>query len=94
MILNQTVNEILDDNDYDDELPTNEEIDKVVEYFKMRDSENAYETYNYKLLQDYVIQIYDKIGDKIVKTQGSNILENYKKSKNKKNRDRCCLDTF
>ena len=47
-----------------------------------------------KLLQDYVIQIYDKIGDKIVKTQGSNILENYKKSKNKKNRDRCCLDTF
>ena len=56
MILNQTVNEVLDDNDYDDELPTNEEIDQVIEYFKMKNESTAYEKYLTPLIEKHGVK--------------------------------------
>ena len=44
-ILNQTAHEILDDSKPDKAIPTNEEIDQVVEYFKMQDVTKAKEIY-------------------------------------------------
>lgn len=44
-ILNQTAHEILDNSEPDKEVPTNEEIDQVVEYFRMKDETKAHEIY-------------------------------------------------
>ena len=55
-ILNQTAHEILDDNDYDDELPTNEEIDQVIEYFKMKNESTAYEKYLTPLIEKHGVK--------------------------------------
>ena len=44
-IINQTAHEILDGNKPDKTIPTNEEIDQVIEFFKMSNPEKAREIY-------------------------------------------------
>lgn len=69
-ILNQTAHEILDDSRPDKAIPTNEEIDQVVEYFAMKDSTEAREKYLAPLIEKHGAKWVDAVAYAVM----SNIL--------------------
>lgn len=78
-ILNQTAHEILDDSRPDKAIPTNEEIDQVVEYFKMNDTQKAKEKYLDPLIKKHGAKWVDAVAYAVM----SNILSGTIKPENK-----------
>lgn len=52
-ILNQTAHDVLNDSKPENAVPTEEEIDQVVEYFRMKNESKAYEKYLTPLIEKH-----------------------------------------